>query len=321
MKLQRDFTDDSKRTVRKISVDPSPMCKIPPSQVEKFWKDRWEQCPDFKQEEVNSRFPIKRFFNMKMNKEMLDDLFNVEKMIALISKRGNLSAPRLDGITFPFLKLEKESAAEMIVEMLKYMVVKKRIPQIWKTAKTILIYKGGEESNPGNWHPISLTSVIYRVIFGRISQVIMDMEDRPNKKTILLISQKGFVPRVNGCGEHIAAENIAIYSAIKLRRTLYMLALDMRDAFGSVSHKQLENNLIKLNFCRPIRNIILDSYRPATIKIVTLDGLTNEINIKRGVKQGCPLSPILFYICVNPLIEKLNSSECKKLRFCWNTDD
>jgi hypothetical protein len=45
----------------------------------------------------------------------------------------------------------------MIAEMLKYMVVKKRIRQIWKTAKTILIYKGKEESNTGNWRPITLT--------------------------------------------------------------------------------------------------------------------------------------------------------------------
>jgi hypothetical protein len=84
-----------------------------------------------------------------------------------------------------------------------------------------------------------------------------------------------------------------------------MLALDMRDAFGSVSHKQLENNLKKLNLCKPIRNIILDSYRPATVKNVTLDGFKNEINIKSGVKQVCPLSPILFDMCVNPLIENL----------------
>jgi hypothetical protein len=74
----------------------------------------------------------------------------------------------------------------------------------------------------------------------------MDMEDRTNKRTILSISQKCFVPRVNRCGDHIAASTIAINGAIMLRRTLYMLALDMRDAFGSVSHKQLENNLQKL---------------------------------------------------------------------------
>jgi hypothetical protein len=125
VKLQRDFTDDSKRTVRKITVDQSPICKIPPEKVEEFWKGRWEQCPDFDSEKVNSRCPIKKFFNTNMNKEMLEDLFSVEKMMALISKRGNLSAPGLDGITFPFLKLEKESAVEMIVEMLKYMILKK----------------------------------------------------------------------------------------------------------------------------------------------------------------------------------------------------
>jgi hypothetical protein len=105
-----------KRTVRKITVDQSPICKIPPEQVEKFWKDRWEQCPDFKQDDVNSRFPINRFFSKEMNKDRLDDLFNVEKMTALISKRGNLSAPEQDGITFPFLKLEKESAAELLLK-------------------------------------------------------------------------------------------------------------------------------------------------------------------------------------------------------------
>jgi hypothetical protein len=58
---------------------------------------------------------------------------------------------------------------------------------------------------------------------------------------------------------------------------MYMLVLDMINAFGSVSHKQLENNLKKLNLRKPIRNIILDSYKPATVRIVTLDGLTNEI--------------------------------------------
>jgi hypothetical protein len=44
-RLLHEFTDGSKRTIRKISVDQSLMCNIPPKQVEKFWKDRWEQNP------------------------------------------------------------------------------------------------------------------------------------------------------------------------------------------------------------------------------------------------------------------------------------
>jgi hypothetical protein len=92
-------------------------------------------------------------------------------MVRLNSKRGNLSAPGLDGITFPFLKLEKESAARMIIAMLLFIILHKKIPDIWKMGKTILIHKAGDVNDPGNWRPITLTSVIYHIIFGRIAQV------------------------------------------------------------------------------------------------------------------------------------------------------
>jgi hypothetical protein len=67
--------------------------------------------------------------------------------------------------------------------------------------------------------------------------------------------------------------------------------------------------------------MIMDSYRNATVKIVVLEGQTGEITIKRGVKQDCPLSPVLFDIGVNPLIEKLNSKEFRKFGYYWDTDD
>jgi hypothetical protein len=63
------------------------------------------------------------------------------------------------------------------------------------------------------------------------------------------------------------------------------------------------------------------SYRNATVKIIFLDGPTGEITIKRGVKQGCPLSPVLFDICVNPLIEKLKSPEFKRFGYYWDDED
>jgi hypothetical protein len=208
---------------------------------------------------------------MEMNDILLYDLTDKEKMMALISKRGNLSAPGLDGITFPFLKLEKESAADMIIAMIRFMLVRWKIPKMWKTGKTILIFKGGDPANAGNWRPIILTSIIYRIVFGRLSQVIMDFESRP-KRTILSMAQKGFIPRINGCGEHIAVANMAINRAMTTGKILYMMALDMKDAFGSVSHKQLENNLYHIGLCKPIREMIMDSYRNSTVKIKVLEG-------------------------------------------------
>jgi hypothetical protein len=74
--------------------------------------------------------------------------------------------------------------------------------------KTILIHKAGDPNDPGNWRPITLTSVIYRIIVGRIAQVMISNENRAIRRGLLSLSQKGFVPRVNGCGEHIAVANM-----------------------------------------------------------------------------------------------------------------
>jgi hypothetical protein len=98
-------------------------------------------------------------------------LSDLEAMVRLISKRGGLSSPGLNDIIFPFLKLEKASAALMIIEMMLFMIVQSKIPNIWKTGKTILIHIAGNINNPCNWRPITLTSAIYRILFRSIAQV------------------------------------------------------------------------------------------------------------------------------------------------------
>jgi hypothetical protein len=45
--------------------------------------------------------------------------------------------------------------------------------------------------------------------------------------------------------------------------------------------------------------------------------MTGDINIARGVKQICPLSLVLFDICIGPLIEKLSSNQFKEDGFYW----
>jgi hypothetical protein len=143
------------------------------------------------------------------------------------------------------------------------------------------------------------------------------IRNRSIKRGLLSMSQKGFIPRINGCGEHISLANMAINRAMTEHRILYILALHMCDAFGSVSHMQLKNNLSNLGLHKRLSNVIIDSYHEAKVKIVTLNGMTGEINIACGIKQGCPLSPVLFDICRDPLIDKLSSNQFKENGFYW----
>jgi hypothetical protein len=91
-------------------------------------------------------------------------------MLKLIRQKGNLSAPGYDALTFPILKLESEASARMMVAFMKSLLAGGKCPTEWKVGKTILLHKTGDAENPANYRPITLTSILYRIIFGRISQ-------------------------------------------------------------------------------------------------------------------------------------------------------
>jgi hypothetical protein len=94
----------------------------------------------------------------------------------------------------------------------------------------------------------------------------------------------------------------------------------MRDAFGSVSHRLLEHNLIRMNFSENVRKVVMNSHNGARVRILSWEGWIDEIPIRRGMKQGCPLSPLLFNSCLDPLIRKINEDIFKSHGFPINDD-
>ena len=52
-------------------------------------------------------------------------------------------------------------------------------------------------------------------------------------------------------------------------------------------------------------NIIDDLYHGSTTKIITNKFASDDIDVKIGTKQGCPVSPLLFNLCLEPLFEAI----------------
>jgi hypothetical protein len=99
-----------------------------------------------------------------------------------------------------------------------------------------------------------------------------------------------------------AKQSYLISHAVMKRRSLYIAALDCWDAFGSVFHQLLNVNLGKLGVPKRLENLKMDWYRNSQVRIRSNGKSSDPICIRKGVKQGCPLSPLLFDICADPLI-------------------
>jgi hypothetical protein len=116
-------------------------------------------------------------------------------------------------------------------------------------------------------------------------------------------NQKGFMKKTNGCSEHGILLNELFQDAFRNHKGLVVRAIDLTNAFGAVPHELILSTMKQRNFPEWTRNIMQDIYTDASSFIELRGDKSARIAWKKGVKQGCPLRPLLFNLCLAPLIQ------------------
>ncbi|CAM5170215.1 unnamed protein product [Eretmochelys imbricata] len=108
-----------------------------------------------------------------------------------------------------------------------------------------------------------------------------------------------------GCYEH----NFLLQTATQAARRQRTIAwLDLTNAFGSIPHHHIFAALGEFGMPESLIQILRDLYKDCTTTIRAMEGETDAIPICCGVKQGCPLSPIIFNLAMELLIRAISSS-------------
>jgi hypothetical protein len=107
---------------------------------------------------------------------------------------------------------------------------------------------------------------------------------------------------VDGCCKHKFTLQAAIADARRARQQCWIAWLDLTNAFGSVSHATIFTSLRWAGLNDDAIGVVSRLYATNTTSIRSHQGWTPEIPIQASVKQGCPLSPIIFNPMMEPLI-------------------
>ena len=174
------------------------------------------------------------------------------------------------------------------------------IPLSWKESKLFLLFKGGKETAE-NFRPIALLNSIYK-IFGALM----------NKRLNLFINNKNLIHSHQSGFQKFRSTSTRIWTLISIIRhqrtnnkELKVLYLDIKKAYDSLEHWALKETLELIGFPKKFCSLIKNMYNGTSFSISTLSGDTNQIEITRGVKQGCPMSPTLFILFIEPLLSWL----------------
>ena len=151
----------------------------------------------------------------------------------------------LDNIDTFVVKLAKHELVPAITHIINLSILQRKFPSQWKCAKVVPLFKKGDVSEPKNYRPVALLSVIRkimeRVIF---NQIISYLEDN----MILHPSHHGFRSRHSTCTALWQMQDLWL-DALDKNEITAVIMCDMSAAFDLVNHSILLEKLALYGFC------------------------------------------------------------------------
>lgn len=236
-----------------------------------------------------------------------------------IRRLGERKAPGEDQIISEIFKAEimnTNEEGDLFSDFPKYplgLSINHLIRQIWITQtvpddlKLSIIAPIPKTTAPefaSDFRPISLIPVAMKLLTSIIAErILKEGNDR------LSNAQAGF-----RTSEECISQIITLHDSIKIlhedNHTAHVAFLDLKQAFDSVPHHILFKSAEEFGIPNATLNIIKNIYVGSKAKVRLEDGkFTPEFDIKRGVKQGDPLSPILFIIFMDSLVRLLQQRD------------
>ena len=184
------------------------------------------------------------------------------------------------------------------------------VPEFLNTTLITLIPKCNNPKSLANYKPISLCNSVYKVI----SKVLV-ARIRPLLNRLISPIQTAFVPGRRSVDNVLIAQEL-IYTMDKMKgREGYMAVKgDLEKAYDRLEWSYI-NVLLAFRFPHNLIKVIMSCISTSSISVLVNGNALDAFNPSRGRRQGDPLSPYLFILCIEYL-GNLIEEKCSKGLWC-----
>lgn len=229
---------------------------------------------------------------------------SVEEINAAITRLKPGKAVGPDGYGAQWYRCLRSELVPLLLMTFNYILQEGKIPPSWREATISVIPKDGKDRREcGNYRPISVLNLDYKLftsIFARrLEKLLPDL---------INLDQTGFIHHRQ------TTDNIRrilhILSQIQQNKTQSIIgSLDAEKAFDSVRWAFLYKVLGKFGFQDKFIRVIQALYDRPLARIKVNGDLSEAFNLRRGCRQGCAISPLLFDLFIETLGQLIRQNQ------------
>ena len=156
-----------------------------------------------------------------------------------------------------------------------------------------------------NYRPITLLNVDYNILSKVLAKRIKEVLNE-----IIHHDQVGYIKNRN-IGEAVRLIDDLLFDSLN-RTNGFLVTVDFEKAFDSVSHEFLFKVLKLCGFGKSFCSWVKILYTDISSCVMNGGNSTGYFNIKRGVRQGDPLSPYLFLLAIETLAQVVRKDKSIK---------
>lgn len=229
------------------------------------------------------------------DKESCEGSMTEKETTEAVKDMDNNKSPGPDGIPVEFYTHFWDLLKKPLTDLYNFNFDNETMTESQQSALLKLLFKKNDNELLKNWRPISLLNTDYKiavkVIATRLKHVL---------ETIIHEDQTCGIP--GRCiYENLFKLRDITYNAHKNKQQVIMISLDQEKAFDRVDRNFLDKTLDKLNFGPSFKHWIKTLYYEANCTIINNGWMSDPVTLHRGLRQGCPLSPLLYVLIAESL--------------------
>ena len=175
-------------------------------------------------------------------------------------------------------------------------------PATWSVSRLVVLFKKGDATLPKNYRPIAIIPVLSKLFSGVLLNRIGPLLD-----SLLDPEQGGFRPDYS-CSDIVMFMRMVAEKADEWGKEIWAASLDLEKAFDKVYHSSIISALAEAGADTDVIRFLWDLYRQQSAYVCLPGKYKSRLfEILRGVRQGDPMSPVLFNNVTRRIFRDLKS--------------